>query len=139
MLWNGKTVIVTLQYWYRRRIGQLPRRLSDPAAIGLLQNNNTGGDRLNQGKPGFVPEGYTYQRCDHFTPAQFIKSFPDDYLLRSYAKTYVSEHRKTTYSIDDQIEVWRMLNTIHPLPRGTTKIYEDPRDARRELHNGYEW
>lgn len=92
---------------------------------------------MNQEKPGFVPEGYTYQRCDHFTPAQFIKSFPDSNRLRDYAKAYVSDNQKATYSIDDQIEVWRMLDTIHPLPGGTTKVYEDLRDARRELHSGW--
>ena len=92
---------------------------------------------MNQEKPGFVPEGYTYQRCDQMTSAEFIKSFPDDYLLRGHAKAYVSDNQKATYSIDDQIEVWHMLNTIPPLPGGTTKIYEDPRDARRELHPGW--
>lgn len=73
-----------------------------------------------------IPEGYTYVRCDLYSPDEFIELFPNA-LSQSIAIEYVKNNPKEQYNTDDTIAVYNEIDSrrvpglIHGQHRSTTK------------------
>jgi len=53
-----------------------------------------------------IPDGYTYQRCDIYTPNEFRARMSGYY--EEAVNRYISENQKPTYNTDDEIAVRHM-------------------------------
>ena len=77
-------------------------------------------------RPGSVPEGYTYMRCDLYSADDFVELFQNA-LARGIAKEYVRDNPKEQYNTDDEITVYgiiddkRVPGLLHGQHRHTTK------------------
>ena len=53
-----------------------------------------------------IPEGYTYVRCDQYTPEEFIRMYTNDKgEISEYCLEYMRDNPKDIYNTDDQIAI----------------------------------
>ena len=78
-----------------------------------------------------IPEGYSYTRCDQYTPEQFSERFTDNNgKVCLDCRQYMTEYNKSIYNTDDEIAVIHMgverdVNSMYTLTgRNTTKRYK---------------
>lgn len=56
-----------------------------------------------------IPEGYTYKRCDQYTPEEFLERYTDDNgKVSQYYLEYVAANPKDVYTAKDVIEIREM-------------------------------
>lgn len=76
-----------------------------------------------------VPEGYTYKRCDRYTPEEFLAMYKSRDMKR-VCREYIQENPKDIYTTDDQIALHervrdRQANSLQRLyGRKTTKRFK---------------
>ena len=87
--------------------------------------------------PARIPDGYTYKRCDIYTPDEFRARLSGRW-IEADAERYIAENPKPTYNIDDEIAVRHMRDErlvgrrdkMHGCTNGcTTKRYKFPEQA----------
>ena len=78
-----------------------------------------------------IPEGYTYIRCDQYSPKQFVQIYTnDDGDVDPYCAEYVNQNKKDVYTISDRIAIreMKMANAVGSMlsitGRFTTKRYK---------------
>lgn len=78
-----------------------------------------------------IPDGYTYTRCDQYTPDEFIKRHTDFRgKPRPICIEYMQDHPKKVYTTDDDIALVEILNErsvgsmMRLTGKNTTKRYK---------------
>ena len=51
-----------------------------------------------------IPEGYTYTRCDRYTPEEFLEKY-GGINLRDICEQYMKDNPKEVYNTDDEIAI----------------------------------
>lgn len=83
---------------------------------------------MSNAKPIDIPEGYTYIRCDRYSPKEFLEKYKDKE-TEKVCKEYIAEHKKEYYDTDDEIAIHflygnRRVNSLsNTLHSRTTKRY----------------
>lgn len=78
-----------------------------------------------------IPEGWTYKRCDIFTPEEFKEMYTNDdgEVSRNYQE-YIKNNKKEYYTVNDKIAIREMamqheVNSMYEISgRRTTKRYK---------------
>ena len=76
--------------------------------------------------PKDIPEGYSFERCDIYTPEEFLAGYTSD-KMREICEEYMRENPKDQYDTDDQIAIHRIVaersvpGLLHGQNRYTTK------------------
>lgn len=85
-----------------------------------------------------IPDGYTYERCDRFTPAEFIEMYTDkDGNICRECIEYMTANPKGHYTFSDQMEIrenakkYEIGSLISRTGRETTKRYSYDYDKWR--------
>lgn len=57
-----------------------------------------------------IPEGYTYKRCDIYTPDEFLSMY-DKRQQRDICESYIKDHPKEYYNTDDEIAIHQIIES----------------------------
>jgi len=90
-------------------------------------------------EPRPIPEGYTYIRCDHYSPAQFRQHYTDENgNVSIHCLEYMEAYPKDIYTISDKIAIREMakqhqVGSMHDITgHNTTKRYAYDYDKWRK-------